>query len=108
MLRAKDGTPSAIIAGDSVSDEAWSSTGRYIGYTLTTPQPNAAPRQRAVVRDAETGDIVIEQDGRFAGWSPDGLSTYIARAEGLFARKIAGGDAVRISPYGVPVSATKP
>ena len=108
VLRAKDGTPSAIIAGDSVSDEAWSSTGRYIGYTRTTPQPNAAPRQRAVVRDAETGDIVIEQDGRFAGWSPDGLSTYIARAERLFARRIAGGDAVRISPYGVPVSATKP
>ncbi|MDO8506105.1 MAG: hypothetical protein Q7S41_00690, partial [Candidatus Limnocylindria bacterium] len=108
VLRTKDGTASTIIAGDSVSDEAWSSTGRYVGYTLTTPQTGAAPRVRAVVRDAETGDVALELDGRFAGWSPDGLWTYIARPEGLFARRLAGGELVRFSPYGVVVSATKP
>ena len=31
-----------------------------------------------------------------------------ARNEGLFARRVGGGDAVRFSPYGVVVSATKP
>jgi len=108
ILRTKDGTPSTIIAGDQLGDEAWSSTGRYIGYTITTPQGAAGPRVRAIVRDAETGDVVLDQDGRFAGWSPDGLWTYIARPEGLFARRIAGGDLVRFSPYGVVVSTTKP
>jgi hypothetical protein len=60
------------------------------------------------VRDAETGDVLMEQDGRFAGWSPDGGWTYIARSDGLYARRLSGGDAVRFSPYGVVVSATKP
>ena len=108
VLRTKDGTPSTVIAGDSVSDEAWSSTSRYVGYTLSTPQAGSAPRVRTIVRDAETGDVVLEQDGRFAGWSPDGLWVYTARSEGLFARRIGGGDAVRFSPYGVVVSAAKP
>jgi hypothetical protein len=107
-VRTKDGTASAIFAGESVSDEAWSSTGRYLGYSVSTPQSGLAPKLRAIVRDAETGEVVLEQDGRFAGWSPDGLWTYAARPEGLFARRIAGGDAVRFSPYGVVVSATKP
>jgi hypothetical protein len=108
IVRTKDGTASAIFAGESVSDEAWSSTGRHIGYTITTPQGGLAPKVRAVVRDAETGEITLEQDGRFAGWSPDGLWMYAARPEGLFARRIGGGEPVRFSPYGVVVSATKP
>jgi Tol biopolymer transport system component len=109
IVRAKDGTPSAIIAGDSVADEAWSSTSKYIGYTLSTmTTPGTAPLLRTVVRDAETGDVVLDQDGRFAGWSPDGLWAYTARNEGLFARRVGVGDAVRFSPYGVVVSATKP
>lgn len=108
VLRTKDGSPSAIIAGDSVGDEAWSSTGRYLGYTLTTPQVGATARVRTIVRDTDTGDVVVEQDGRFAGWSPDGLWMYTARSEGLFARRIGSSDAVRFSPYGVIVSATKP
>ncbi|HKW78174.1 MAG TPA: hypothetical protein VJQ09_03680 [Candidatus Limnocylindria bacterium] len=109
VVRTRDGLPTAIIAGDPVTDEAWSATGRYIGYTLSTPQPGQAPRQRAIVRDAETGEIVQELDGRFAGWSPDGLWSYVARPAGLYARRLAGGgDPVRFSPYGVVVSATKP
>ena len=108
VIRAKDGTPSAVIAGDRVSDEAWSSTSRHIGYTLSAPQLGSSRGARTIVRDAETGDVVIDQDGRFAGWSPDGLWVYSARNEGLFARRVGGGDAVRFSPYGVVVSATKP
>jgi Tol biopolymer transport system component len=108
VVRAKDGTPSAIVAGDRVSDEAWSSTNRYIGYTLTVQQPGVARGPRTIVRDAETGDVLIDQDGRFAGWSPDGLWSYTARNEGLFARRVGVGEAVRFSPYGVVVSATKP
>jgi hypothetical protein len=107
LVRTKDGTASATL-GDSASDEAWSSTGRYIGYTVATAQGGLAPRLRAVVRDAETGEVVLDQDGRFAGWSPDGLWVYLARPEGLFARRLAGGETVRFSPYGVVVSATKP
>jgi hypothetical protein len=107
LIRVRDGAITDIRARESISDESWAPTGRYIGYTLTTGPFNAAPRQRAIVRDADTGEIVAEQDGRFAGWSPDGLWTYVARSEGLFARKLAGGDAVRFSPYGVVVAATK-
>jgi len=108
MFRSRDGNPSAVITGDAVTDEAWASTGRLVGYTQTSAQGGAAPRRRAVVRDAETGDVVLEQDGRFAGWSPDAQWIYIARDEGLYARRVSGGDAVRFSPYGVVVAATKP
>jgi Tol biopolymer transport system component len=108
MIRTRDGVATAIIAGDNVNDEAWSATSRYIGYTLTTNQAGGVQRRRALVRDAETGDVVLEVDGRFAGWSPDGLWTYIARDDGLYARQVAGGNLVRFSPYGVAVSATKP
>jgi len=99
MIRARDGVLTSVIVGENISDEAWASTGRYIGYTL---------RQRSVVRDAETGDVMMDLEGRFAGWSPDGLWTYIARADGLYAKRLAGGDAIRFSAIGVPVSATKP
>ncbi len=100
IIRARDGVPTSVIVGDSISDEAWAPTGRYLGYSL---------RQRSIVRDAETGDVVMDLEGRFAGWSPDGLWTYIARSDGLYAKRLAGGgDAVRFSAIGVPVSATKP
>ncbi len=106
VIRAKDGTASVI--EDSASDEAWSSTARYIGYTAARSQPGAALRAHAIVRDAETGEVALDLEGRFAGWSPDGLWVYVARSEGLFARRISGGELVRFSPYGVAVSATKP
>ena len=91
-----------------MSDEAWASSGHLIGYTLTTGAGTAVARQHATVRDADTGNVLLDLDGRFAGWSPDGLWIYVARNEGLFARRLAGGDPVRFSPYGVVVAATKP
>ncbi|HEU5288936.1 MAG TPA: hypothetical protein VFV20_11075, partial [Candidatus Limnocylindria bacterium] len=107
IVRSRDGTPTVVVARDGVADEAWSPNGRLVGYTLITAQ-GSGTRRSAVVRDAETGDIVQETDGRFAGWSPDGSWTYVARAEGLYARRLAGGDPVRFSPYGVVVAVTKP
>jgi Tol biopolymer transport system component len=115
IVRARDAVVTAVLAGDPVSDESWSSGGRYIGYTLISRDAGSPvgtadglSRQRAVVRDAETGAVAIEHEGRFAGWSPDGLWTYIARSDGLYAKRLAGGDPVRFSPIGVPVSATQP
>ena len=109
IVRARDGVITSLLAGDAVTDEAWASTARYIGYTQNASGAvTTGPRQHAVVRDAETGEIVMDLAGRFAGWSPDGLWTYIARDDGLYARRLAGGDPVRFSPYGVVVSATKP
>ena len=108
IVRTRDGAATTIVAGDAVTDETWAPSGRLVGYTLTTPQPGSAARQRAVVRDAETGDIVLEQEGRFAGWSPDGAWTYLAKSDGLYARRLDAGDAVRFSSLGVFVSAAKP
>ena len=78
----KDGTASTIVVADNVSDEAWSSTGRYIGYTLSTPQRGTTARQGTIVRDAETGDVVLDVDGQFAGWSPDGRKLLLMRDVG--------------------------
>ena len=108
IVRGRDNTATTIIVGDVIGDEAWSPGSRLIGYTRTTGAGTAVARQRAVVRDAESGEVTMELDGRFAGWSPDGLWTYVARNEGLYAVRLAGGDPVRFSLYGVPVSATKP
>jgi WD40 repeat protein len=106
LVRARDNTATAIVL-DPVSDETWSPAGRSIGYTITLGRGTNA-RQRAVLRDAETGDVLADLDGRFAGWSPDGSWAYVARNDGLYARRVAGGDLVRVALYGVPVSATKP
>jgi hypothetical protein len=106
LVRASDGTATMIGSGAAVSDEAWASTSRYIGYTQTAAAPGAEPH--ATVRDASTGVVTMDLAGRFAGWSPDGLWVYIARADGLYARRLAGGDAVRFSSIGVVLSATKP
>ena len=103
VIRAKDGSTSAVEA--EAADEAWSSTGRRIGYTLSPAQPAA---RRAIVRDAESGAVLMDLEGRFAGWSPDGLWAYIARGDGLYAKRLASGDAVRFSPIGVPMSSTRP
>jgi hypothetical protein len=105
IVRARDGAVTAIVL-DAVSDEAWSPAGRNVGYTATFGRGTNA-RQRAFVRDGDTGEVLVDVEGRFAGWSPDGLWMYIARSDGLHARRMAGGDTFRFSPYGVPVSATK-
>jgi hypothetical protein len=104
IIRTRDSVTTKLLVDEAVTDESWASTGRYLGYTRTVANAPA----RAVVRDAETGESVMDVEGRFAGWSPDGLWTYIARADGLYAKRLSGGDAVRFSPFGVPISATKP
>lgn len=106
-VRIADGAIT-FVSTDPVSDEVWAS-GAHVGYTVT---PSGTPRgtspQHAVVRDAATGDVLLDLEGRFAGWSPDGAWCYVARDEGLYARRLTGGEAVRFSPYGVPVSTTAP
>jgi hypothetical protein len=99
FFHASDGEPTLALPGQSVSDVRWSPKGHLVGMTLGRP----------IVRDAETGIVVATAgEGRFAGWSPDGTWFYIARDTGLFAVPLAGGDPVRISALGVPVSATAP
>lgn len=100
ILRATNGLPSFTFQGQSVADARWSPAGHLIGLTIA-----GVPR----VLDAETGVIVASAtQGRFAGWTPDGMWFYVARDVGLFAMPLAGGEAVRISALGVPVSTTTP
>ena len=99
LLRASDGKTTTLLPGD-VSDVRWSPTGPFVGMTL-----GGIP----AVRDAGSGAIIASAgSGRFAGWSPDGKWFYVARETGLYAQLLAGGDPVRISPLGVPVSTTTP
>jgi hypothetical protein len=100
ILRASDGTPTVRLPGQDISDVRWSPTAPYVGMTL-----GGIP----AVRDAGSGAIAASAgSGRFAGWSPDGKWFYVARDVGLYAIPVAGGDAVRISALGVPVSTTTP
>ncbi|HEV2010316.1 MAG TPA: hypothetical protein VGS17_04735 [Candidatus Limnocylindria bacterium] len=100
VLRASDGTPTVGLPGQDINDVRWSPIGHLIGMTLGNIP---------AVRDAETGSIVASAgSGRFAGWSPDGKWFYVARDVGLYAMPLAGGEAVRISALGVPVSTTTP
>jgi hypothetical protein len=113
LLRASDGTATQYVLGDRIADEAWSPARALIGYTNTTGgqgivgTPTEA-KPSAVVRDAATGAVLAEVDGRFAGWSPDGAWFYVATSGGLYARPLAGGELVRVSGLGVPVSIAKP
>jgi len=113
LLRASDGAATQYVLGDRIADEAWSPARALIGYTNTTggqgiPGTATEPKPSAVVRDATTGSVLAEVDGRFAGWSPDGAWFYVAASGGLYARSLAGGALVRVSGIGVPVSITKP
>jgi Tol biopolymer transport system component len=113
LLRASDGAAMQYVHGDRITDEAWSPARALIGFTNTTggqgiPGTASEAKPRAVVRDPATGASLAELDGRFAGWSPDGAWFYVATSGGLYARPLAGGDLVRVSGVGVPVSITKP
>jgi Tol biopolymer transport system component len=100
LLSAADGGPTLQMPGQDVADIRWAPSGHLVGMTLANIP---------VVRDAETGVIVASAtSGRFAGWSPDGKWFYVARETGLYAQLLAGGDPVRISSFGVPVSTTTP
>jgi hypothetical protein len=113
LLRSADGAATQYIHGDRIADEAWSPARALIGYTNTTGGQGIVgtateAKPSAVVRDAASGAILAEVDGRFAGWSPDGAWFYVATSGGLYARPLAGGELIRVSGIGVPVSITKP
>ena len=55
-----------------------------------------------------TGQVIASQAGRFAGWSPDGEWSYVARGEGLFAYRDGDAEGRRVSAIGVPVVTTAP
>ena len=100
LLSAADGRPTLQVPGQDVADIRWSPNGHLVGMMLANIP---------VVRDAETGVIVASAtSGRFAGWSPDGKWFYVARDTGLYATALSGGEPVRISALGVPVSTTTP
>jgi Tol biopolymer transport system component len=113
VLRASDGAATQYVLGDRIADEAWSPSRPLIGYTTTLggqgiPGTPTESKPLATIRDAASGAVVAEVDGRFAGWSPDGAWFYVATSGGLYARPLAGGALVRVSGIGVPVSITKP
>lgn len=95
-----------------MQDLSWSPTSAAVGMTLVAPdarQPwirEAGSTARVV--SGRTGAVLLEQPGAFAGWSTDGDWVYVGRPEGLFAYPLAGGDAVRVGPFGVRVYATRP
>jgi hypothetical protein len=113
LVRASDGAATQYVLGDRIADEAWSPARPLIGYTNTTGgqgisgTPTEA-KPAATIRDAASGAVLAEVDGRFAGWSPDGAWFYVATSGGLYARPLAGGELVRVSGVGVPMSITKP
>ncbi len=113
LLRASDGAATQYVLGDRIADEAWSPARAFIGYTNTTGGQGITgtateAKPNAVVRDAVSGAVLAEVEGRFAGWSPDGAWFYVSTSGGLYARLLAGGALVRVSGLGVPVSITKP
>lgn len=99
LVRAADGAILwKVLDGSQIQDVSWSPTRAVVGYTV---------QDLALVVDPVNGRTA-DRPGRFAGWSPDGDWYYIAQPEGLFAHPLAGGEPVRISSVGVPVSVTAP
>lgn len=97
---------------EAPSDVAFGPAGRHVGWSARGAFPSEVA---AHVVDISTGATVVRVDGRFAGWSPDGASFYVARLEGLFAYRLDGsglGVVVEppayVGPYGVPVAAARP
>jgi Tol biopolymer transport system component len=100
ILRTADGAPMFRLPGQAIDDVRWSPNGHLVGMTIGNIPG---------VRDADTGAIVASAgSGRFAGWSPDGKWFYVARDTGLYAQLLSGGEPVRISALGVPVSTATP
>jgi len=106
VVRASDGVATVVVGSgeDDVHDEAWGPAATALGYTLIT----VSGGDRAIVRDAATGDVLLDESGRFAGWSADGAWAFVGRSDGLYARRIAeSGGLVRVSPFGVPMSVAR-
>ncbi|MGH2378649.1 MAG: hypothetical protein ACRDGT_09240 [Candidatus Limnocylindria bacterium] len=101
VLMDAGGTPVEAVASEELSDAIWSPTKPLLGYTLDARTAD----ERAVVHDPGNGPLSV-QDGRFAGWSPDGDWYYVARTTGLFALPLAGGEPVRVGPVGAPAAIT--
>lgn len=101
IVRTTDGVATVLLAGAPVSDIRWAPSGHRYGMTL---QGGVSVRDGA----AFAPPVASQSDGRFAGWSPDGAWYYVAKPAGLFAYRTGGGEGVRISPLGVPVSTTLP
>ena len=90
-----------FVRADDLSDALWSPAKPLIGYTLDVRTVD----ERAIVHEPGNGPLTF-QDGRFAGWSPDGEWYYVARTTGLFAYPLGGGAAVRVGPVAVPMAIT--
>lgn len=111
VVRLSDGEPvyaTAIPLEVGPSDLAWSPAGHLVAWGVTETAPNGQVTRGAVIVDPVVGIMRTLYEGRFAGWSADGRSVYLARDEGLFVLQLdpAASDPVRISPFGVSVSAT--
>ncbi|CAN5253402.1 hypothetical protein BH18CHL2_BH18CHL2_04850 [soil metagenome] len=101
LIRARDGAVVTFLPGATTQDPSWAPAGALFGYTSSSSQ-----QQTAEVRDVPRDRVIASQSGRFAGWSPDASWYYVARPEGLFAFPVAGGEGIRVSALGVPVSTT--
>ncbi len=99
VIVGADGAPVQYVRAETLTDAAWSPAKALLGYTLDVRSSS----ERAVVAQPD-GKTLATVDGRFAGWSPDGQWYLIGRTTGLFAYPLAGGNAVRLGPAGVPVS----
>jgi Tol biopolymer transport system component len=88
---------------------AWSPVGHLLGWDVAeNTGAGGTVQRRTVVVDPLGSRTLIREEGRFAGWSPDGAWVYVARDGGLYAYPLDGGDPVRVAPYGVAVAATTP
>lgn len=108
LVRVADGAITAFLNGSTAQDLGWSPQGSLLGLTQNALTQNAEGGNQAQLRDASTGAVVASRPGRFAGWSPDGEWSYVARGEGLYAYGAARSDGVRVSAMGVPVTTTAP
>ena len=100
-----------ILPADLATDVTWSPAGAVIAYTASEARPQGPQTARvpvATLVDAVSGVVITKQDGRFAGWSPDGSGFYVARDTGLFWFANGAAEGLRIGPVGVPVVATTP
>ena len=102
VLMDSEGAPLRYLAGENLTDLVWSPSRPLVGYTLDVRTAN----ERAVVISPATGETVATEIGRFAGWSPDARSYYVAKVNGLFAYSLGGEPAVRVGPGAAPLSAT--
>lgn len=114
VVRTADGAVIELVPFDpragSLQEIKWSPIAPVFGATSWSPsqQIGGPSVSRAVVHDARTGALVVEHEGRFGGWSPDGSAFYVAKPDGLYAFGLDGSPGIRISPIGVPVAATRP